>query len=279
MKCYDCPRACGADRDAGQTGYCGGGKYARIAKLVDPFTYEEPCFGASVAAVFFSGCALKCSYCQNHKISRGGAGEEYTDSAFAALFDGTDKTIDLVTPSHFLSAIERALPLCKVKHRFIYNTSGYETVEAVARASRFADVFLTDYKYADAAVAKKLSAAPDYPETAKRALREMRKTEDEWTTDGNGRRTLIRGVVVRHLVLPECVENSLAALDDIAHIAGTDTVLSLMSQFTPNGVGEPSSRLKRIEYKIVCEHAVKLGFKNGYFQEFSSADGSYTPEF
>lgn len=279
MKCYDCPRACGADRESGKIGLCGGGRYARIAKIVEDFRYEEPCLGGVVTAVFFGGCALGCSYCQNYKISRGGIGDEYTDERLAALFDGAENAIDLVTPSHYLSAIERALPLCKKHNSFIYNTSGYETVKAVDRASAFADVFLADFKYADSSVAARYSRAPDYFTVAVKALTEMKENKPDIWVEHDGTRILKRGLVVRHLVLPGQVNNSIAVLDAIKDNLGTDTVISLMSQFTPNGVGEPNDRLRKIEYKLVVEHALKLGLTNGYIQEFSSADSSFTPDF
>ncbi|MDE5563062.1 MAG: radical SAM protein [Clostridiales bacterium] len=279
MKCYDCPRGCGADRDNGKIGLCGGGKYARIAKVIDNFTYEEPCLGSEVTAVFFGGCALGCSYCQNYKISRGKAGEEYSDKELAALFDRAQHPIDLVTPSHYLTAIERALPICEHEHTFIYNTSGYETVKAVDRASAFTDVFLADFKYADSALASSLSRAPDYFDVAVKALQRMRENIQDVWEEKDGQRILKRGLIVRHLVLPEQVKNSIAVLDTIKSCLGSDTVISLMSQFTPNGVGEPTKRLRKIEYKLVVQHAQKLGFTNGYIQEFSSADKKYTPDF
>lgn len=282
MKCYDCPRACGADRERGKNGkigVCGGGKLARVAKVIENFSYEEPCLGRAVTAVFFGGCALGCSYCQNYKISRGAVGEQYSDVMLAELFDCAKNAIDLITPSHYLCAIERALPLCKHEHTFIYNTSGYETLSAVDRASAFTDVFLADFKYADSAAAARFSRAPDYCDVAAAALVRMRENiKDVWADEG-GQRVLKRGLVVRHLVLPGQVKNSIAALDIIKERLGVDTVISLMSQFTPNGVGEPTERLRKIEYKLVVEHAQKLGFKSGYIQEFSSADGKYTPDF
>lgn len=277
MKCVDCPRSCHADREKGETGFCGGGRHARLAKIIDGFTYEEPCLG-TVDALFFSGCSLKCSYCQNYKISRGGAGEELGDKELAGVFDGRKNPIDLVTPSHYLSNIERAVELCAHAHSFIYNTSGYETTAAVERAAAFTSVFLTDYKYGDGGVAQKLSGAGDYREVAKKALYAMRSISDAWTEEG-GEKRLKRGLIVRHLVLPGYVDNSIKALDDIAEIVGTDTLLSLMSQFTPNGAGEPSARLKKIEYKLVVEHALKLGFNVGYLQEFDSASDIYIPDF
>ncbi|MCH5351116.1 MAG: 4Fe-4S cluster-binding domain-containing protein [Clostridiales bacterium] len=277
-RCFDCPRRCGADRNR-VTGFCGIGGYARVAKLVDPFYFEEPCLG-KLSAVFFGGCNLRCSYCQNYLISRGAAGEEYTDERLAAAFDNITEgnALDLVTPTHCLSSLERAFSLTKKCRRVIYNTSGYETAEGVRRAKCFTSVFLADYKYALGDVAKKFSGAADYPETALAAIKLMRETKDEWE-DIDCERVLTSGLVVRHLVLPGHVDNSIKALNIIADELGTDTVISLMSQFTPNGVGEPNARLKRIEYKIVAEHALKLGFGSGYFQSFDSADSKYTPDF
>lgn len=273
-KCYDCPRLCGAVRSI-TDGFCGAGENARVAKLVDPFLYEEPCLGP-LSAVFFSGCNLRCSYCQNFLISRSAGGDGYTDSRLAELFDGvTDgNALDLVTPTQFLSALERAFSLTEKPRRVIYNTSGYETEDGVRRARAFTSVFLADYKYSDGELGKKYSGAADYPSVALKALKAMREIKDVWSGD-----VLSEGLIVRHLVLPGHVNNSIRALDIIAGELGTDTVISLMSQFTPNGVGEPSVRLKKIEYKIVEEHALKLGFKTGYFQSFDSADSKYTPDF
>ncbi|MCH5160924.1 MAG: radical SAM protein [Clostridiales bacterium] len=279
--CRICPRECGADRN-NSVGLCGGGKAARIAKTVDPFFYEEPCLG-DLAAVFFGGCSLRCSYCQNIAISRGQKGEEYSVDMLTALFDritSNNRAIDLVTPTHYLEQIENAVNACNVRPRIIYNTSGYETEDAVARAAKFTDVFLTDFKYGKESTAARLSAAPDYPTVAAKALESMRElTPDIYETGDDGDKILKRGLVVRHLVLPGETDNSIAALDMIKQAIGTDVIISLMSQFTPNGVGEPKQRLKKIEYKLVCEHARKLGFTKGYYQEFDSASSKYTPDF
>lgn len=277
MNCNDCPRRCRVDRESGGIGFCGGGSKARIAKTIDPFEYEEPCLG-DVTAVFFGGCTLKCSYCQNRAISRGAVGAEYDDAALAELFDGARGALDLVTPTHYSREIARALGLCKKRHDVIYNTSGYETTEAVKRASEFTSVFLTDLKYADGDISKRFSGAEDYFRHASRAIRQMRKIPDEWTTV-NGKRILKRGLIVRHLVLPDCAADSLCVLDWIAENLGTETIVSIMSQFTPNGFGEPKRSLKKLEYKLVVEHAVRLGFKNGYIQELSSASDTYIPSF
>ncbi|MDE7463875.1 MAG: radical SAM protein, partial [Clostridiales bacterium] len=274
--CNDCPRRCRVDREI-KVGFCDSGINARVAKTVAPFLYEEPILGR-LSAVFFSGCSLRCSYCQNVAISRGAVGDEYDDEALARLFDGAVGALDLVTPTHYIGAIERAVKLCRTKKRIIWNTSGYETESGVKRAGEIADVFLTDIKYYDSEIARKYSAAPDYFERAKTAVKLMREKKDRIEQE-DGQAVMTHGLVVRHLVLPGCAKDSMNVLDFVAGELGTDTYISLMSQFTPNGVGEPTARLSKIEYKIVAEHALKLGFKNGFFQDFSSADSSYTPKF
>ncbi len=276
IKCNDCPRRCNADR-AKRVGFCGAGVYARVAKTVAPFLYEEPILG-ELTAVFFSGCNLRCSYCQNIAISRSTSGAECDDARLAEIFDGAVGALDLVTPSHVLSAVERALALCKTERRIIWNTSGYETEDGARRASEFADVFLTDIKYYSSDLSRRLSSAPDYFEHAKRAVKVMREKRDVIVGEGKTA-VMTSGLIVRHLVLPDCVNDSKNVLDFIAGELGTDTYISLMSQFTPNGAGGPNRRLNRIEYKIVAEHALKLGFKNGFFQDITSADSKFTPEF
>lgn len=276
-RCNVCPRKCNADRKTG-TGYCGEGELARVAKVVSPFEYEEPCLG-TLSAVFFSGCNLHCSYCQNQAISGGGKGEVLDAKKLADLFDSTIGGIDLVTPTHFINVIENALKECKTKKKIIYNTSGYESEYGTKKACEFTDVFLTDLKYVDSELSKRFSNAPDYFEKTKKAIAIMRKNNlDEWTEE-NGIKTLKRGMVIRHLVLPDCVRDSKRVLDFIAGELGTDTVVSIMSQFTPNGKGEPNRKIKPIEYKIVTEYAIKLGFKNGYFQDTASANACFTPDF
>lgn len=278
MRCTDCPRRCGADRERGEVGFCGGGRYARIAKVIDNFAFEEPCLGDGLTAVFFGGCALKCCYCQNLSISRNCAGMEYNDAELASLFDECCAAIDLVTPSHYLKNIERAMSLRKGNAAVVYNSSGYETEQSVERAASFTSVFLTDFKYADGELAARFSGARDYPDVVVKAIGKMKSINDEWE-EVDGKRLLRRGVIVRHLVLPGCVDNSIKALDMLKSHFGADIVLSLMSQFIPNGVGEPSARLKKLEYKLVAEHALNLGFSTGYFQDFSSASTVFVPKF
>lgn len=268
--CRDCPRACGVDRNL-KIGYCGAGSKAQIAKVVRGFSFEEPCIGVC-DAVFFSGCSLRCDFCQNREISRGAKGEEYDAESLAELFDSLSYSLDLVTPTHYLNVIERALALTTTPHRIVWNTSGYETLDAVRRERKFVDVFLTDFKYAGTELARTLSCAPDYPEVIKAALPLMN------IGDVFDRDIMKRGLLVRHLVLPGQSQDSLEVLEEIARLTGTQTYIALMSQFTPFG-SVLTRKLKPIEYKRVLASARKLGFENGYVQELSSASEDCIPEF
>lgn len=268
--CRDCPRNCGVDRK-NQIGYCGANENAHIAKIVKDFAFEEPCIGVC-DAVFFSGCSLKCDFCQNRAISRGESGAEYDPQALANLFDELGFSLDLVTPTHYLTVIERALALTKKPHRIIWNTSGYETKDAVRREVKFVDVFLTDYKYASESLSRELSHAPDYPQVIADALPLM-----NLGNRFNGE-IMERGLLVRHLVLPNHSDDSLAVLDSIERLTGRDTFIGLMSQFTPFG-DILTRKIKPIEYKRVIAHARKLGFENGYIQELTSATDECIPKF
>lgn len=267
MPCVICPRECKVDRTE-RVGFCGE-KGVRIAKIIDGFSYEEPCVG-NVRAVFFYGCNLKCSYCQNAAISRNGANRNglYDMQKLKEVFDA--EAVDLITPTHFLDDIECAAKGSRA--RVIWNTSGYEKRESVERQLEFVDVFLTDFKYGDDALAEKFSAAGDYRAVATEAIRIMRQKKDVFDSG-----IMKSGLIVRHLVLPDYIENTLRALDILADTVGTDVTLSLMSQFTPFD-GSITRRLKPIEYKIACEYALKKGF-HGYFQELDSAQSAYTPDF
>lgn len=279
--CADCPRSCNVTRTVDffakqiefKSGYCKS-QGVRIAKVITDFAYEEPVLG-KCDAVFFSGCSLQCGYCQNREISQSGeVGKPYTLEQMAQLFSG--KRLDLITPTHFLTPIERAIALCEAKPHIIWNTSGYETQNAVMREIKFTDVFLMDFKYGLNDCAKKYSNAADYFEFALNALKTIRANiTDEYDSAG----VMKKGLIVRHLVLPDCLDNTFAVLSAVKNAVGVDTVISLMSQYTPNGTYPPNRKLKPIEYKAATSYALKIGFNNGYFQEISSADSSYTPDF
>ena len=293
--CRLCPRACGADRAAGQTGYCGADDRLMVARAA-LHHWEEPCLSGAPddtrgsGTVFFSGCALRCCYCQNYPISQEGVGKAITVDRLAEIFlrlqrDGA-RNINLVTATQYLPQVRRALNLARADGLalpIVYNTGGYETVAAVKALAGYVDIWLTDFKYADPALADRLSAAPDYPAVAEAALRQMLLQTGAPVYDKEG--FLQRGVIVRHLALPGCVQDSRAVLTTLAHLqqeTGIPFVPSLMSQFTPfykaaeHGLGR---RITTYEYRQVIDEAIRLGLTDGYMQEKSSAREEYTPPF
>lgn len=238
-------------------------------------------------AIFFSGCTLKCVYCQNRDISRNPIGSKMTDSELADLFlklqDMGAHNINLVTPTHFTNNIVRALDL--VKHKLsipiVYNTSGYEKVETLKRLSGYVDIYLPDFKYFDSYLSNKYSKAPNYFEVASSAVCEMYSQVGKYTEDETG--ILKKGMIIRHLVLPSCRKDSIKVLENLKNILPIDDIrLSLMSQFTPDFVSEDypelSRRVTTFEYNSVLSKAIELGFE-GFFQDKDSAVTKYTPDF
>lgn len=286
MTCELCPRRCGADRE-NTMGYCGMGKDLTAA-LASLHFWEEPCiagFGGA-GAIFFSGCNLGCVYCQNREISRGKKGKPITVTRLTEIFDelvyaGAD-TIDLVTPTHFADLIAEALRKKKPPVPVVYNCGGYESVETLKTLEGLIDIYLPDYKYADPALAQRLSAALDYPQTALSAIKEMYRQTGDWVTDEDG--ILRSGVLVRHLVLPGYIENSLDCIDILTNtFTEKNILLSVMSQYTPPKTPLPdpdlNRRLTEAEYARVTDYLYLLGLENVYLQELSSAKEEYTPEF
>lgn len=276
--CNNCPRHCSVDR-AFTLGFCNEYDNISIAKIIDNFNWEEPCLTGNkgACAIFFSGCNLKCSYCQNFEISCGQKGKSYTTNQFANLLEEKEKFnsyIDLITPTHFSDKIIEALKMYRPKIPIIYNTSGYEDEEVIKKLSSFVDIFLFDLKYADDFVGRKYSKCNDYFTKASKAL----KMACELKPDKYEKENLVQGVIIRHLVLPDEIENSLKVLDFIK-ANFPKRKISIMSQFTPNGQGEPQRKLKPIEYKIVISHMEKLELSNGYIQDFVSANDCFIPNF
>ena len=282
MKCYLCPRLCGADRSAGETGFCGAPALPVVARAAR-HDWEEPCISGSrgSGAVFFSGCNLRCVYCQNREISRAIRGKSLDASALRALFarlrDSGVHNLNLVTAAPYADVIAEALeepPGIPV----VWNSSGYERPETLRMLAGKVDVYLPDMKYADNGLGRTLSAAPDYLETADAAIREMLRQTGPCRFDGEG--LLTGGVLVRHLVLPGCLANSKDLLEWFADaFPKGEAMLSLMAQYTPNGFGGPERRLKQEEWQEVTDYLYMLGIKNGYVQELSSAEGEYVPAF
>ncbi len=240
--------------------------------------------------VFFSGCTLKCCYCQNYPISQGEVGKaisvERLTEIFMNLQNGGAKNINLVTASQYLPWVTAALDAARAQGfslPVVYNTGGYETVDAVRALAGYVDIWLADYKYADGALAAELSAARDYPAVADAALRQMLLQTGAPVFDADG--YLQKGVIVRHLALPGHVADSKAVLRRLAALraeTGVEFIPSLMSQFTPfykaaeHGLGR---RITTYEYRQVIDEAVRLGLTDGYMQEKSSAREEYTPPF
>lgn len=283
-KCTLCPRRCGADRNQ-YIGACGADERIKIARAAAHF-WEEPCISGKngSGAIFFSNCTLRCVYCQNHEISSGGKGDfvseaELVSILFSLKYEGVHN-INLVTPDQYLSVLapilrrvkrELALPI-------VINCSGYESREMLSLLDGIADVYLVDYKYADDTLAERLSGVSNYVKTVRDALPEMfaQVGKPKFSSDG----MLEKGMIVRHLVLPGERKNSLAVLDSINDIFSKDDfLLSLMSQYTPNGnEGAPARTLTRFEYQSVADRAELYGFQ-GYFQAFSSQNQAFTPPF
>lgn len=293
--CTLCPRACGADRAAGQTGLCGAGDTLRAARAA-LHHWEEPCLSGDPEAstgsgtVFFSGCALGCCYCQNYGISQEGQGRPLTEARLAEIFLELQtkgaRNINLVTATQWLPWVLPALDSARrrgLRLPVVYNTGGYETVGTVQALAGYVDIWLTDFKYDSPALAAELSRAGNYPAVADRALRAMLRQTGAPVYDPEG--YLRRGVIVRHLVLPGQAADSQAVLRRLAVVRRQEEVpflLSLMSQFTPfyhaadHGLGR---RITSYEYRKVVDTALALGLTDGYMQEKSSAREEYTPPF
>lgn len=281
--CRLCPRACGVDRAAGARGVCGMDGRLRIARAAPHFGEEPPISGTrGSGAVFFSGCSLGCCFCQNEPISHGGFGAPVTADRlrgiFAELAAQGVHNLNLVTATHFLPDVLEALtpqPALPV----VWNSGGYETPETLARLSGKVQIYLPDLKYADAALARRLSAAPDYFPVATRAILEMYRQTGPVRFDDAG--MLVSGVLIRHLILPGQIENSLRVLDWIGeHFMPGTVLVSLMSQYTPMpGVPAALSRpITREEYDAVLAW-MELNGLDGFTQEFSSQTPDYIPDF
>lgn len=279
MKCFDCPRNCGVDRNL-TTGFCRETNKIRVAKIIENFMWEEPCISGDkgALAIFFSGCNLKCSFCQNKEISHVGKGIYYTPDEFKNLLLSYDlnkfSSIDLVTPTHFSSLLLEALKDLNSPIPMVWNSSGYEKTEMIDKLSEVVDVFLPDLKYHDRKISKELSLAEDYFEIASKAIKTMRKNKPKNIFDGH---ILKEGLLIRHLVLPQHTKDSILLLDFIKKEIN-EPFISIMSQFIPLGINF-SRKLYPLEYKAVLSHAQKLGLNSGYIQDFNSACEDFIPKF
>ena len=280
--CRLCPRQCCVDRTASKLGLCGCGDKALVAKTM-LHRWEEPVLTGSggSGAIFFGGCTLGCGYCQNRAISGGPVGVEADAKQLRGMMEqliaqGADN-IDLVTPTHFLPTVLQALEE-KLPVPVVYNCGGYERAEMLRALEGKVDIYLPDLKYADNALAARLSDAGNYVQYATAAVLEMYRQTGPVRFDGD---RMVSGVLIRHLVLPGQVENSLKVLDWIGENFRPGQVLvSLMSQYTPMpGMKPPlDRRITKEEYDAVLSWML-LNDLEGFSQELSAADGDFIPDF
>lgn len=280
--CRLCPRQCRADRSGGQTGYCGCPDTAVVAKAM-LHKWEEPALAGSggSGAIFFGGCTLGCSYCQNRAISRAPKGTAVDSGQLRSMMEELiaqgAENIDLVTPTQYLPTIIPAL-MPKLPVPVVYNCGGYERGQTIDALDGLVDIYLPDMKYADSALAKKLSGAEDYFPVAAAAIKRMAEQTGpvKWQED-----KVVRGVIIRHLILPGQVENSLKVLDWIGDTFAPGQVLvSLMRQYTPMPGMEPpfDRRITEEEYQSVLSWMYLNGLE-GFTQEEASATDAYIPDF
>ena len=284
MGCTLCPRKCGADRTV-SVGFCGMSDKLKAARAGLHF-WEEPCISGTNGSgtVFFSGCVMRCCYCQNHEISAQGKGKEISVSRLADIFlelqEQGAHNINLVSPTHFVPQIIEALDIAKgsLKIPVVYNTGGYERVETLKMLEGYIDIYLPDIKYFSDEAAK-LSQAPNYFETAMEAVSEMLRQTGKPSFGGE---LLKKGVIVRHMVLPYMYKDSVEVIRRVGECFGDDILFSLMSQYTPFYKAKDDPRLGRrittFEYRKALDAVTQAGL-SGYMQQRSSAKEEYTPAF
>ena len=287
-ECRLCPRQCGVDRSK-QTGYCGVSDRVKLARAALHF-WEEPCISGERGSgtVFFSGCALKCVFCQNYQLSAGHFGKEVSIQWLAEIFLELQQqgahNINLVTGGHYVPQIVQALELVRkdLKIPVVYNSSGYETVETLRQLKGYVDIYLPDLKYYSPERSARYSNAKDYFAVASQAVQEMFSQVGPVQFDEQG--MLQKGVVVRHMVMPNGVEDTMDILTWIAeHLPLDDILVSVMSQYTPfyksADYPEINRRLTQEEYDRVLDWMECMGIEQGFVQELSSAKEEYTPDF
>ena len=291
-KCTLCPRNCFVNRKLGEKGICGQSSTLKVARAALHF-WEEPCISGEKGsgAVFFSGCALHCVFCQNQEIANGSVGKEISKERLSEIFlDLQEKganNIDLVTPGHFVPQIVPAIERARnqgLNLPIVYNTSSYENVDSIRKLEGIVDIYLPDFKYMSSSLSKKYSHAPDYSEVAKKVVAEMvRQTGAASFYEKEGQELMQRGVIVRHLILPGCMEDSKNIIRYLHDAYGDTIYLSIMNQFTPlknvEKYPELNRKLTEDEYDEVVDFAIDLGVENGFIQEGETAEESFIPDF
>lgn len=284
MNCSICPRKCNADRE-NSVGFCKSPAEFRLARAALHF-WEEPCISGENGSgtVFFSGCNLKCVYCQNYEISIENKGIVVDDSRlieiFKSLIEQGAENINLVNPTHYADRLANLFEKWHCPVPVVYNTSGYESTQTLKMLDGIVDIYLTDFKYIRPDKAQKYSNAPDYPEVAKNALAEMKRQVQGYEFDSSG--VMQKGVMVRHLVLPQNTNSALRIIDYIAENY-SDTYLSIMAQYVPCGslenYPEINRKITEREYNKVVDYALQTGLENVFIQQTESAEKEFIPPF
>lgn len=288
--CMLCPRECNADREHGENGICGVSGEGILGARAALHMWEEPCISGESGSgtVFFSGCPLRCVYCQNYALARAEQGEPITVERLADIFTELQEkgaaNINLVTPTHYTPQIIEAIQMARGKGLhlpIVYNCSGYEKVETLRTLEGIVDIYLTDFKYMDVELAKRYSKALDYPEVAKAALAEMVRQCPEAQFDEQG--MMKQGVIVRHLLLPGHLKNAKSVVQYVYETYGDRVYLSLMNQYTPlpqvKDYPEINRRVTEAEYEELVDYAIDLGVEHGFIQEGETAEESFIPAF
>ena len=288
-KCTICPWECKINRNDKRIGKCRGTNNAKIA-LVSLHFFEEPCITGKNGSgtIFFSNCNLKCKFCQNYEISQYGKGKEITIEELADIFIEQQKrgaeNINLVTPTSYAYQIIEAIKIAKkngLKLPIIYNTNAYENVETIKALEGYIDIYLPDFKYMDKKIAKQYSGVEDYPEVAKKAIVEMQKQVGNAQIDSKG--IIRKGLIIRHLILPNNTENSKQVLKWINDNLPKETYVSIMAQYFPTYLAKKDKTLNRKiskrEYKKVEDYLYSLDIENGYIQDLGDNEECYVPEF
>lgn len=284
-KCMLCPRKCGADRENGELGVCSVSQTLKIARIA-PHYWEEPCISGvnGSGAVFFSGCPLRCVYCQNREINSGAVGKEYTVDELAEQLKKLEASgvhnINLVTPTHYTPQIASVLEKARLHIPVVYNCGGYELPQTLALLKGKVQIYLPDFKYSDATLAQRYSFAADYPQVALNAIDCMLEQVGEPVFDGDG--LMKSGVIVRHLVLPNHTDESMKAIRMLHERYGNQIYISIMNQYTPMpdvNVDELSRPVTDDEYALVLDYAEHLGVVNGFVQESGTVGESFIPPF
>lgn len=285
VKCNICPRNCSADRESG-VGFCGVSNEYVVARAA-PHFWEEPCISGEKGSgtVFFSGCNLRCVFCQNYEVSRAACGRQVSEEQLMRIFDSLVEqgvnNINLVTPTHYAPMLAKTLEKYRSPVPIVYNSSGYESVETLKMLDGLVDIYLPDIKYFDPAPAKKYSGAEDYFNCASKAVLEMQRQVGTLTLGEDG--VAKRGLIIRHLVMPSNVSQAIKIFTWVSENLPPDTYISLMRQYVPYGKAKEmppiDRRLTSREYAIAKQRILALGFENCYFQGKDAAEEIFIPDF